>query len=170
MRMLRKVKYLIFPVLAALLFSGCEQANELIVASFSNATADGSENFAAKLNFQQDKRMEEKFFDVQIMLDTENTKIVFWKEGEDKVTVTIAEKNRWKSLTSLQVGAAGLAGTEDFTRLKDAVDVTYIFNTEKPVKIFLRVVAGEAVDNSAGTGKILANTEPVSKDFVLECK
>ena len=170
MRMLKKIKYLIFPVLAALLFAGCEQTNDLIVASFSNATADGSENFAAKLNFQQDKRLEEKYYDIQIMTDTENSKIVFWKEGEDKVTTTIKEKNRWKSLTSLKVDAAGLAGTETFQKLKDAVDVTYIFNTEKSIKIFLRVVSGEEVDNSAGTGKILANTEPVSQDFVLECR
>ena len=47
------------------------------------------------------------------------------------------------------------------------VDESYIFNVSKTCKLIFRVVAGEATENSAKTGQILANFEPVSDDFVL---
>ncbi len=167
---LKKLKYLIFPVLAALLLTGCENANQINAASFSEITAAGSEDYAMTVKFMEDKRVEDKYFDIQLMTDVDDVQLVFWQEGEAKITTTISQKGRWRSLTTLKVNSAGLEDTESFLKLKEAVDQSYMFNVNKPVKLIFRVVAGEAAPNSAGKGQILANTEPVSKDFVLECK
>lgn len=168
---MKKLKYLLLPLfILCLIFAGCETNNQLRVASISNITAAGSEDFAIRINYQEDKRLENKEFDVQVRCDTSDVKLTFWKENEQKVTSNIAVKERWISLTSLKSDSAGLSGNETFKKLKDAVDESYIFNVSKSCKLIFRVVAGEATENSAKTGQILANFEAVSDDFVLECK
>ena len=107
---------------------------------------------------------------MQLKCDTSDVKLTLWKENEQKVTSNITIKERWVSLTSLKADSAGISGQETFKKLKDAVDESYIFNVSKTCKLIFRVVAGEATENSAKTGQILANFEPVSDDFVFECK
>ena len=166
---MKKLFILVFSFFVAVTFLGCENATKISLASFSNMTSAGSENYTVKISFQSDTRFQEKYYDVQIMSDTEDVELVFWKEGEDKLTSTLTEKNVWNSLTSLKVSAAGLEGQEDFSQLKDAVNEIYIFNVNKPCKLIFRVVAGQISENSDKTGLIIANTEPISNDFVLNC-
>lgn len=161
----------IFVLLFCLMFflSACENSNKLIIAKFSNVTAAGSSDFAVKVVFEQDDRLSEKYYDLQIMSDVDDVNITFWKEFEDKVTTTIAEKDRWNSLTSLTVSSSGLVNTESFQKLKDAKGFTIIFNVDRPVKLFLRIVAGEVEPNDSGLGYVIINTEPVSDEFILDC-
>lgn len=166
---MKKLKFLALLIMCACIFAGCENSNEITVAYLSNATSAGSDDYSVKISFQQDDRVEEKYYDIQIMSDVENLSFTFFREGDGQMSATISQKDRWNSLTSLIYSSMGQEGRETFSRIKDAVDVIYVFNVEQPAKLFFRVVAGEVEDNAEGTGQILANTQPVSEDFVLNC-
>lgn len=167
---MKKLKYLFIPFLLCLAFCGCEASTSIRVASLSEITAAGSSDYAVRIEFADDERLEDKEYDIQLKCDTENVNLTFWREGEQKITSSISVKNRWHSLTSIKADAAGLSGKEQFKKLKVAVSESYIFNVSAPCKLTFRVVAGEATENSAKTGQILANVDPVSDEFVLECK
>lgn len=167
---MKKIKFLALLIICACIFAGCESSNEITVAYLSNATSAGSEDYAVKITFQQDDRVEKKYYDIQIMSDVDDLQFTFFQEGEGKMSATISQSNRWNSLTSIIYSSMGQEGKESFEQLKNAVDVIYVFNVEKPAKLFFRVVAGEVEDNADGTGEILANTQPVSADFVLNCQ
>ncbi len=166
---MKKLFLLIFPLFLCSIICGCESMAGIKLATFSNITSAGSENYTFRLNFQNDSRYEEKYFDVQIMSDQENIEITYNIEGENKLTSTITEKNVWNSLTSLKSDAMGLLGHEEFDQLKDAVSQIYIFNVSKSCKLTFRVVVGQLAENEQQTGFVLLNTEPVSDDFVLNC-
>lgn len=167
---MKKIKFLALLIICACIFAGCESSNEITVAYLSNATSAGSEDYAVKITFQQDDRVENKYYDIQIMSDVDDLQFTFFQEGEGKMSATISQSNRWNSLTSIIYSSMGQEGKESFEQLKNAVDVIYVINVEKPAKLFFRVVAGEVEDNADGTGEILANTQPVSADFVLNCQ
>lgn len=167
---MKKLKYLFIPMLLIAAFCGCEASTSIKVASLSEITAAGSSDYAVRIEFSDDERLEDKEYDIQIKCDISDVDFTFWREGEQKITSAIAVKNRWHSLTSLKADAAGLSGKEQFKKLKEAISESYIFNVSTPCKFTLRVVAGEATENSAKTGQILANVDPVSDEFVLECK
>lgn len=137
---MKKLKYLLLPLFVlSITLVGCETNNQLRVASISNITAVGSEDFAIRINYQEDERLENKEFDVQLKCDTSDVKLTLWKENEQKVTSNITIKERWVSLTSLKADSAGISGQETFKKLKDAVDESYIFNVSKTCKLILEL-------------------------------
>ncbi len=168
---MKKLRFLwLLPVISCIFLFGCENSNKIYVASFSEITAAGSTDYGVKISFADDKRVEEKYYDVQLMSDENDVGMTIFLEGDEKFSATISERGRWQSLTSLKVNAAGLEGRETFSQLKDAINQNYIFSVNKKCKLIFRVVAGEMVKNSNGVGQVLANTNAVSKDFVIDCK
>lgn len=165
---MKKKKLFLLLCILGLAIGGCESVGQIRAASISEVTAAGSNDYAVRFVFNDDKRIEEKYYDIQLMSNTDNLSIIFHREGEDKISVDIKESNRWLSMTTLKLSSASMTGSEKFNQLKNAVDETYIFNFNKPCKITFRVVAGDAVDASSGSGQILANSEPISKDFILK--
>lgn len=166
---MKKLFLIIFPFFVLVSFIGCESMANVKIATFSNITSAGSENYAMRINFQNDSRYQEKYYDIQVMSDTQDLQITFWKENNSKLSTNITEKDIWLSLTSLKVSSAGLEGQETFGQLKDAVTDIYIFNVSKPCKLIFRVVAGQIAENSDKTGFVILNTAPISDDFVLNC-
>ena len=154
----------------ALVMAGCEDENTIRVAAISEVTSAGSKDYGVRIAFQQDRRVEEKSYDVQIMSDSSDVELTIFLEGDKKFSAHIDEKNRWNSLTSMRVTAAGLEGTEKFEKLKDAVDQTYVLSVNKKCKLIFRVVAGEAIDTTSGKGQVLANTENVSNELSIDCQ
>ena len=167
---MKKIRFLTLLLVFAVLLVGCEKSNQIIVAYLSNATAAGSHDFSLKIDFQEDKRVEDKYYDIQIMSDVDDLSIIFFKENEQKISANIAESNRWNSLTSLKYYGLGEESKENFEKLKEALDQIYVFRVDKSAKLIFRVVAGEAEENATKTGQILVNTQPVSQEFVLNCK
>lgn len=166
---MKRLFLLIFPLFLCLAMCGCESMATIKLASFSNMTSAGSEDYTFKVNFENDKRYEEKYFDIQIMADQDDVEMTYHIEGENALKSTLTEKNVWNSLTSLKTDAVGLAGREEFDQLKEAVGQIYIFNVSKPCKLTFRVVVGQLAENVQNTGYVLLNTEPISDDFVLNC-
>lgn len=166
---MKKLFLLIFPLFVCMTVFGCESAAVVKLASFSNLTSAGSENYTFRLSFQTDKRYEEEYFDIQVMSSESDLSLSFRREGEGELAINIAEKNVWNSLTSLQATASGLEGREQFDQLKEAVSQIFIFNVSKPCKLTFRVVSGSIAENQQQTGFVIMNTQPISDDFVLNC-
>lgn len=167
MKMIKKIA--LFGGVAACILgiTGCENSNDLRLASFSNITAAGSTDYAIRISFAEDERVDEKFYDVQLKA-TKAGQLVFWKEGEEKKTLTIDEDNAWRSLTTLIAVSEGKPNTEQFIKYSEALTQTYIFNSNQDNTLLFRVVVGEPEDNAQKTGKILTSTEEVSSVFMLK--
>lgn len=166
---MKKLFLLIFPLFVCMTIFGCESSAVVKLASFSNLTSAGSENYTFRLSFQTDKRYEEEYFDIQVMSSESDLSLSFRREGEGELAIKIAEKNVWNSLTSLQATASGLEGREQFDQLKEAVSQIFILNVSEPCKLTFRVVSGSIAENQQQTGFVIMNTQPISDDFVLNC-
>ncbi len=169
-----KNKLFIFLIVFLLSFSAifllsCENSTQLQCATISEITSAGSENYAVRINFLNDSRVEEKYVDVQIKCD-KTCQLIFWEENQDKITLNIDDYDEWFSLTSLICEAKGQTGQESFEKFKDATGKTYLFNYDGNLEITLRVVVGDVEDNSAGTGQILVGSEPISDQKTLKIK
>ena len=147
----------------------CENSTQLQCATNSEITAVGSKNYAVRINFLNDKRVEEKYVDVQIKCN-KTCSLTFWEENKDKITLDIDDYDEWFSLTTLICEANGRAGQESFEKFKDATGKTYLFNYDGNLEITLRVVVGDAENNSTGTGQILVGSEPISDQKTLKIK
>lgn len=165
---MKLIKGLFFSFLSIVCLTvfGCEYANNIRAATFSKITAYGSDKNTVKVVFERDKRVNEKAFDIQIRA-SEQVTVKIAEELKEGVDIEFAD-TKWKSLTTLLVNAAGKPNTEQYEIFKEVQSKTYIITSEKEVTLTFRVVAGEAEDNAAGTGKILSNSKEVSDEFKLK--
>lgn len=163
------MKKLILPIFCfvAIFMMGCENSTNLRCATIREITSAGSENYGVSVSFMEDERVKEKFVDVQVKAN-EECQLVFWEENGEKMTLNLYKKDDWYSLTSLIAIAQDKPNTEKFMPFKDAVTKTYIFNSEKPVELTLRVVAGDVEENSQKTGDVLVGSEDISDEFKLK--
>jgi len=162
--MKRKIFCLIALLLFCLTITACENGNELKTVSFSEITSDGSENYAFRVDFVEDKRVDNKYYDLQIKADG-NKKIMLGKEYEEKKEVVLTSD--WQSLTTLMLNEPN---TEIFTMGSEAESIVYVFTSEEKVIITLRAVVGGVEDNAQGTGKIITSPESCSDEFVIKTK
>lgn len=162
------IKGLFFSFIAglSLFLFGCEYANNIRTASFSNITAYGSDKNTVKVSFEKDERVNDKYFDIQVR-SSEEVALNITEELGESLDVQITD-TKWNSLTTLLVNAKGKADTEVFEVYKKVQSKTYIITSEKEVTLTFRVVIGEAEKNSKGTGYILTNSKEVSDEFKLK--
>ena len=154
---------------SAIFLLSCENSTQLQCATISEITSAGSENYAVRINFLSDSRVEEKYVDVQIKCD-KICSLIFWEENQDKITLDIDDYDEWFSLTALICRANDKAGEESFEKFKDITGKTYLFNYDSTLEITLRVVVGDIEENSQGTGQILVGSEPISSQKTLKIK
>lgn len=168
---MKKQKFiaLILLIFSATLLCGCENATFLNCAYFSNITMAGSKNYGVRIAYFEDSRLEEKGTDVQFKFNKLGT-ITFWEEGKEKHQFKIEDIDEWYSMTTVIASFENKAGQEQFERFKDVLSKAYIFNYDGKIEITLRVVAGEIEKNSAQTGEILTQTEPISNQYTLKIK
>lgn len=167
-----KFKYLLVVLIIGmsfLFFTACEDSTLLQCATISEITSAGSENYGVQINFLNDKRLEDKFVDVQIKF-SEICDITFWEENQEKLTLEIDDYDEWYSLTSLIAKAKGHEGEETFEKFADAVGKTYLFNYDGDIDITFRVVVGDVEQNSEESGQILVGSEPICDQFTLKIK
>ena len=146
------------------LLTACENGNTLHTVSFSEITNAGSENYAFRVDFAEDKRVDNKYYDLQIKADG-NKKIKIGKEFEEKKEIFLTKD--WQSLTTLMLETPD---TETFTMGQDAVTIIYIFLAEEKIEITLRAVVGGIENNAKGTGKIITSPESCSEEFKIKTK
>lgn len=169
---MKKISLIIISLMLAItsicLFA-CEGATFLECASISEITTAGSRDYAIKVCFYQDKRIEDKYVDIQVKAN-KMAELSMWEENSEKITISFDDYDEWRSLTTLISIGEGKEGEEEFERFKDIAAKTYIFNSDEPVNLTLRVVVGEVEDNTSGNGQILVGSEVISKQFTLKIK
>ncbi len=156
-------------LLPLLFLTACEDSTMLHCATISEITSAGSENYGVRINFLSDSRLEDKHVDVQIKF-SKICDITFWEENQDKIVLEIDDYDEWYSLTNLIAIAKGKEGEETFEKFSDATGRTYLFNYDGEIEITFRVVAGDAEQNTQGTGQILVGSEPICDQFTLKIK
>lgn len=165
---MKLIKGFFFSVLAVVCLTvcGCEYANYVRTASFSNITASGSDKNTVKVTFEKDTRVNEKAFDIQVRA-SEEVSINIAEEFKESVGIEFVN-TKWNSLTTLLVIAENKPDTEEYQTYKEVQSKTYIMTTDKEVTLTFRVVVGETEDNAAGTGQILTNSKEVSDEFKIK--
>ena len=162
------IKGLFFSIISVigLFIYGCENANNIRTATFSNITAYGSDKNTIKVSFERDDRVNDKYFDIQIRV-SEEIKLNIAEEMKESLEIDISG-TRWNSLTTLMVNASGAPDTEEFAIYKEVQSKTYIITAPKEVYITFRVVVGEAEENSKKTGYILSNSKEISEEYKVK--
>lgn len=161
--------FIVILFLSSFALFSCEGAAFLKCATISDVTATNSDDYAIKISFFQDKRLEDKYVDIQIK-SNKVADIVVWEENKDKVTISLDDYDEWFSLTSLICYGEGKEGQEKFDKFSESYQKTYLFNYDGKLNLTFRVVVGDVEDNIDGTGKILLGSEVISKQFTLNIK
>ena len=161
---MKKIFAILLFSICCLGFAGCESGNMLRTASFTNITQAGSEDYTFRITFAEDKRVNDRYYDIQIKADG-NKKIKIGREMQEKKEIQLTEK--WNSLTTL---LASQLNTETFLKGSEATTVVYIFNATEKIKVTLRVVVGGVEENASGTGQIITSPEDASNEFVIETR
>lgn len=167
-----KKKNIIFAlIICALSFtlSACEKSTQIKAASIREITTSGSDIYGVSISYADDDRLEGKGTDIQIKFNNIGT-IKIGKEHQDKFDYKINDYDEWYSMTAILAEKDGKQGQEKFEKYEDALTKTYLFQYDGDIKITFRVVIGEIEENSAGTGEILAGSEPISDNFTLKIK
>ena len=155
-------------ILSTVVLVGCQK--QTVIATFKEITSDGSNKATISLTFLDDKRYEEKYYDILIKSSEEDVNLGVTPEFKDKKEIKIEKGDYWYSLTTLFDKAVNKEESEQFSTFKEAVNQTYIINSDKETTLSFKVVSGDIFKNSKETGYLLANQEDVSKVFKLEVK
>ncbi len=145
---------------------GCESDSELRVAHITNATAAESTNYSIKVMLDQDKRVEQKYVDLQIMVDKPEQVVSFAEENEKQEVLVFEKENYWYNLCYLTKGD----GENDYQKYVDFGTRVFNFSVPNDVKMKFRVVAGDIKQNSQTSERILVVGEDISKTFTLNAK
>lgn len=145
---------------------GCESDSELRVAHITNATMAESTNYSIKVVLDQDERVEQKYVDLQIMVDRPEQVVLFAEENKDPSTLVFEKENYWYNLCYLTKGD----GENDYQKYADFGTRVFNFSVQNDVKMKFRVVAGDIKQNSQTGEKILVLSEDISKIFTLNAK
>ena len=144
--------------------AGCESENMLRTVSFTNVTGAGSDKHTVKVVFAQDKRVDEKYYDLQIKASGDLT-ISIGREMEERRVISLNKE--WQSLTTLLVSEKD---SETFVKGKDAVTLTYIFTSKQVGSVVFRAVVGGVEKNASGKGQIITSPEVCSNEFVVDIR
>ena len=149
---------------------GCEKSTQINAVSFSEITAAGSKNYAVRVSYSSDKKLEGKGKDVQIKF-SKLGKITIWNEGEEKIEYEIKDYDEWYSLTKIFADAKEeTKDKEKYEKYEDALTKFYLLNYKGDIKVTLRAVVGDIEDNKDKSGQILVGTDRVSDNFTLKIK
>lgn len=155
-------------MLCAVLFCACEGATDVMAASFSDISISGADSYGIAVKFSEDKRIEDKYYDIQVRANKPIAEMQMWEDGGKKYKVSFDEKDEWQSLTTMFALGEGKPGTEKFIQMKEALGRRIMFSSTEKVNLTFRVVVGESVDNRDKTGKVIVSTEPISSEFTLK--
>lgn len=165
----RNIFLIVLLLVVSLTAFACEDSTQLRCATITEITAAGSENYGVRISFLQDKRLQDKYVDVQVKFN-KTGEITFWEENQEKMEFIIEDFDEWYSIEYLKAKATSTEGSEKFEKFEKALARTYLFNYDGKIELTFRVVAGDIEDNSAKTGEILVGSEPISKQFTLKIK
>ena len=167
-----------FFILTAVLFClilplglyGCEQSTQIEAATITENTAAGSSRHVIRVTYKEDKRLEEKNTDIQVMSNVEMDDVKITPEGGETFVVTFDDAGQWLSLETLFVESQGKHGYERYELFGEALAKSYIIESPKPATLLFRVVVGDAVENENGLGQVMTMSQTASNVYKLKVK
>jgi len=165
---MKKILSLIAILVVCLTFCGCDR--KPLTVTFQNATMAGSDQNTVNVFFADDKKFDNKVYDVWIKCDTDDVSLTINRSNQPKFKTNLKKKDMWYSMTTLELESDGKIAQEDYVTYKDAVDLVYVLQTNQKCKITFKAVTGDKTKNAEETGFLIANAEDVSKEFSLELK
>lgn len=149
---------------------GCANETQLRVAHISDNTGALSTDYSIKVVLDTDKRVEERFVDLQIKSSEAEQFLSIGQENAEKVSVFIPKKDYWYNLTYLISQANGLDGENSYQTYDDFGNKVFNFNSKNDVELTFRVVAGKIKENADTGENILVLSEDISDEFSLKVK
>lgn len=165
------LKYLVlfsFCLMLSVVMIGCENSTALRTASFSDISISGSDNYGVAVKFAEDKRLEDKYVDVQVKSNKAIGNIYIWEDNGEKYKFSFAEADSWNSITSIFVNGKGKPNTEKFVKYSNALSKRYLLSSGEEVDLVFRVVVGDVTKNAQETGEVLVGSEQISDEFTLK--
>ncbi len=153
-----------------LILIGCESETAVKAGHISEITGALSTDYAIKVTLDDDKRVDEKYVDLQIKSTEEEQLLSFGEENGDAFVLFIPKKDYWYNLTYLISQTNGSSGQENYKKYEDFGNRVYIFTSQNDVDLTFRVVVGETKINEESKEEILVLSEPISDEVVVKVK
>lgn len=154
-------KILILLILSICLISGCAENSTPFNVSFKNQTLKNSPNTTIFTVYAEDKRIRDKYTDIYVKADSV-VDLTITKELSESYDITIAEPDKWYSLTNLINKHLDLV---TFAKVESTV---FIINSTSQVTLTLKAVGGDLVYHLDTGENSLTNTFDVSKEFEVK--
>ena len=156
-------------VILGLTMTACGGPGDIMAASFMDISISSSESFGVGIKFAEDKRIEDKYVDIQVKSNKAIDNMRMWEDNSGtKYKISFKKADEWQSITVMYAEAQDKAGSEQFVKYSEVIARRIMFSSAEKVNLTFRVVGGEIVENEKKTGQMLVSTEPISSEFTLK--
>ncbi len=166
---MKKCILIILCVCFCFLCVGCESQTSINAAHISDITSTKSTDYGIKVTVDEDKRLEEKYIEIQLKASKENQTLTLGQELGSTYTIKIPKSDYWYNLSYLISQTNGVGTKTEYTPFKEYGSKVFMFSCDNDVKLTFRVVAGDVQEAESGD-KVLVLSEPISKEVDLEIK
>lgn len=132
-----------------------------INVTFKDGTLTGSSNYVISAVYLEDKRIRDKYTDIYVSADSDNTVLSIFKEYGESIEITLNQANTFYSLTKLMNQEERQFKLTTFAK---AQTTTYIIKSKQKVNLKFKAVGGEINNEDDENLKKVFN---VSKIFDL---
>lgn len=167
MKRVRNLVLIILCVCFSFLSTGCENGTQMRIAHISEITSALSTDYAVRVLLDNDKRMEDKYVDIQIKSSKEDQILTFGEEMEESFRICLVKKDYWYNLNYLIDKSNGIANQGKYKRYEDFGNKVYLFSAQNDVDLTFRVVAGQLKTNNETKKEILVLSEEISDEIVV---
>lgn len=170
MKRVRNLVLIILCVCFSFLSTGCENGTQMRIAHISEITSALSTDHAVRVVLDNDKRMEDKYVDVQIKSNKKDQILTFGEEMEESFRICLAKKDYWYNLNYLISKTNGASHEAGYKKYEDFGNKVYLFSAQNDVDITFRVVVGQIKTNQETKEEILVLSEEISDKVVVKVK
>lgn len=153
-------------VLFCFVVVGCTNETQLRVAHISNITSGNSTNYAIKVELENDKRVEERYVDLQVKADKAEQFVSIGEENKEMRDVFFEKADFWYNLTYLTTGG----DENEYQTYKEHGSKIFNLTTKSDVTLHFRVVAGKVKGKEEQKETILVLSEEISDELALSMK
>ena len=149
--------------------AGCESQTAINAAHISDITSAKSTEYGIKVTVDEDKRLEEKYIEIQVKSSNENQSLTLGQELGSTYTIIIPKSDFWYNLSALISKTNGVGTDTEYTPFKEYGSKVFMFSSDEDVKLTFRVVAGDVQQAKSGE-KVLTLSESISSEVELDVK
>lgn len=167
---MKRVIYIFLCLCICFLVVGCENETKIRSAHISDLTGALSTKYSIKVVLDEDKRVQDKYVDLQIKSSQEEQLLKFGEENGDAYTICLPKSEYWYNLTYLISNTNGASVEGGYQKYEDFGNKVYNFSSNNDVDLTFRVVVGQSKKNEETQEEILVLSEDVSDEVVINVK